>query len=69
MDTSKPEPIEPLLTLDDVVAYLGIPKNTLYRWRVDGEGPRAMKIGKHLRYRRSELEAWLEKNTDERPAA
>jgi excisionase family DNA binding protein len=69
MDISKPEPIEPLLTLDDVVAYLGIPKNTLYRWRVDGEGPRAMKIGKHLRYRRSELEAWLEKNTDERPAA
>jgi excisionase family DNA binding protein len=69
MDISKPGPIEPLLTLDDVVAYLGIPKNTLYRWRVDGEGPRAMKIGKHLRYRRTELEAWLEKNTDERPAA
>jgi excisionase family DNA binding protein len=69
MDISKPEPIEPLLTLDDVVAYLGIPKNTLYRWRVDGEGPRAMKIGKHLRYRRTELEAWLEANTDERPAA
>jgi excisionase family DNA binding protein len=69
MDISKPGPIEPLLTLDDVVAYLGIPKNTLYRWRVDGEGPRAMKIGKHLRYRRTELEAWLEANTDERPAA
>jgi len=67
MDTSNPGPIEPLLTLDDVVAYLGIPKNTLYRWRVDGHGPRAVRIGKHLRYRRTELEAWLDANTDERP--
>ena len=67
MDDKQPSALDPLLTLDDVVAYLGIPKNTLYRWRVDGEGPRAMKIGKHLRYRRTELEAWLEANTDERP--
>lgn len=67
MDNQLPTPLEPLLTLDEVSAYLGIPKNTLYRWRVDGGGPRAIKVGKHLRYRHTELETWLGQNTDERP--
>jgi excisionase family DNA binding protein len=69
MDNQQPSAIEPLLTLDEVSAYIGIPKNTLYRWRVDGKGPRAIKYGKHLRYRRAEVESWLDAHTDVRPAA
>lgn len=64
--------LERLLTLDEVAYFLGIPKNTIYRWRVDGLGPRASKVGKHLRYRRRDLEAWLDANADDagsRPAA
>ena len=69
MTDMPPRELEPLLSLNEVSAYIGVPKNTLYRWRVDGKGPRAIKYGKHLRYRRSELEGWLEAHTDERPAA
>lgn len=56
----QPEELERLLDLDEVAAYLGIPKNTLYKWRVQGEGPRAIKVGKHLRFRRRDVEAWLD---------
>ena len=52
--------LEPLLDIDEVAAYLGVPKNTLYKWRVRGEGPRAIKVGKHLRFRRRDVEAWLD---------
>ena len=33
---------------------LGIPLRTVYNWRSKGEGPRAFKIGRHVRYRPSE---------------
>ena len=69
MDIQQPVPLEPLLTLDDVAAYLGVPKGTLYRWRVDGKGPRAIRFGKHVRFRRSEVEPWLDSRTDDREAA
>ena len=58
--------LERLLTLEEVSRYLAIPKNTLYRWRVDGLGPKALKVGKHLRYRHADLEAWLDEHADER---
>ncbi|MEV5634108.1 helix-turn-helix transcriptional regulator [Micromonospora tulbaghiae] len=42
----------------------GKPKNTLYAWHSRGEGPRAIRVGNTLRYRRSEVERWLEDHTD-----
>ena len=41
----------------------GIPLGTLAQWRYLGKGPRYVKAGKHVLYRRSDIEAWLEKNT------
>jgi predicted DNA-binding transcriptional regulator AlpA len=38
----------------------GVPVATLYLWRHRGDGPPAMKIGRHLRYDADELEAWIE---------
>ena len=62
--------LERLLSIDEVADYIGIPKSSLYRWRVSGGGPRAMKVGKHLRFRRSDLEAWLNAQyEDETPGA
>lgn len=55
---------DPLLTIDDVAAWLGKPKNTLYAWHSRGKGPRAIRVGNTLRYRRSEVERWLDDNTD-----
>jgi hypothetical protein len=48
-------PAEPdsIWDVDDVAAYLKILKQTLYRWRTEGIGPPAKKVGRHLRYRSS----------------
>ena len=51
---------EPLMSLHEVAAYLSIPVRTLYSWRAKGEGPRAYRVGKHLRYRQADVDAWLE---------
>ncbi|WP_262406251.1 AlpA family transcriptional regulator [Protaetiibacter sp. SSC-01] len=50
---------EPLMTVEDLSAYLVIPVATLYKWRTLGEGPRGIRIGRHIRYHRSEVQAWL----------
>ncbi|WP_244223283.1 helix-turn-helix transcriptional regulator [Brevibacterium aurantiacum] len=46
------------LTADDLAAELQIPKQTIYRWRVEGYGPAAHKIGRHLRFSRDDVDAW-----------
>ena len=43
---------------------LDIPERTIYSWRQRGEGPPAYRVGKHLRYRRGDVEAWLELRRD-----
>ena len=50
---------ERLLTPGEVAEHLGVPIATLYAWRHRSEGPPALKIGRHLRYRARDLEAWL----------
>lgn len=55
---------DPLLTIDDVAVWLGKPKNTLYAWHSRGKGPRAIRVGNTLRYRRTEVERWLDAHTD-----
>ena len=42
-----------------VAESLGISKATLYSWRARGAGPRFTKIGRLVRYRSSDVEAWL----------
>jgi excisionase family DNA binding protein len=50
----------PLGTPEQVSNYLSVPIRTLYAWKYEGRGPRALKVGKHLRYRWSDVESWLE---------
>jgi excisionase family DNA binding protein len=38
---------------------LGIPLRTIYAWRSAGKGPRGHKLGKHVRFRRADVEEWL----------
>jgi excisionase family DNA binding protein len=49
-----------LATPMEVSEYLGVPVATLYQWRHRGVGPRAHKLGRHLRYRWAEVEAWVD---------
>lgn len=53
-----------LLTPDEVAQWLGKPKATLYAWRSRNLGPRGIRVGNALRYRRSEVERWLDEHTD-----
>ncbi|GAA3172752.1 hypothetical protein GCM10010531_27850 [Blastococcus jejuensis] len=54
----------PLAATPEVAAYLGVPVQTLYVWRTKSEGPRAVRVGKHLRYRWSDVDAWIESQSD-----
>jgi excisionase family DNA binding protein len=55
------------MTLLEVSQLLGVPVATLYRWRYRGEGPAGYRIGRHVRYRRAAVEAWIETQADQRP--
>lgn len=59
LEVGLPDRLEKLLTPEEVAEILGVPKGTLYKWRLVAEGPPAMRIGKHLRYRPADLDAWL----------
>jgi len=48
-----------LWTVDDVAEYLGVPRGTLYQWSSRGLGPTPRKVGRHLRYRPEDVEAWV----------
>ena len=59
-----PGDVERLLTIVQLSEMLGIPFDTLHGWRHRGEGPQGYRIGRHVRYRRSTVEAWLEGRLD-----
>ena len=56
-----------LMTMAEVSELLGIPVSTLYGWRHRGEGSAGYRIGRHVRYRRAAVEAWIETQADRRP--
>jgi hypothetical protein len=43
-----------------VAEWLEIPQQTLYQWRRERKGPRAVVVGRHLRYRIGDVRKWLE---------
>lgn len=58
------------LTLDEIAGELGVPVRTVYAWRTKGLAPRGYRIGKHVRVKRTDLDAWLEQQADQpQPAA
>jgi excisionase family DNA binding protein len=54
---------EPLLSPEQLAQMLNIPLGTVYQWRHRGGGPTGIKIGRHVRYRMSDIETWLESKT------
>jgi len=51
-----------LLSTDEVARLLVVPVTTLYTWRYKGTGPKAYRVGKHLRYRLSDVMEWLDQS-------
>lgn len=46
------------LTQQEVAGVLQVPERTVEDWRLTGNGPPFMKLGRHVRYDLSELVAW-----------
>ncbi|MEO3938198.1 helix-turn-helix domain-containing protein [Dermatophilaceae bacterium Soc4.6] len=47
-----------LWDIDDLAAYLRVPKQTIYSWRTTGYGPKGIRVGKHLRWRAATVITW-----------
>ena len=57
-DTNRPV----TMTVEQAAAYLGLARSTLNKWRCDGknQGPRFSKMGRAVRYTKSELDRFIE---------
>lgn len=51
---------EKLWSTQELADFLGLPIQTIYQWRKRNYGPPGRKMGKHIRYRRSEVERWID---------
>lgn len=52
------EPSGDILTIDELATYLKIPKSTLYKLVREGAVP-CQKVGKHWRFHKDAIEAWI----------
>ncbi|HLN05729.1 MAG TPA: helix-turn-helix domain-containing protein [Acidimicrobiales bacterium] len=53
--------MEKLLSTEELAELLGVPVATIYRWRhYGGPGPTAIRVGKHLRWRESDVDEWID---------
>ena len=59
--------LERMLTTSELAAYLKVSRQVIYDLRHAGRGPRGVHVGKELRYRISDVRAWLELRSDPVP--
>jgi len=59
MDTDASPTTAPTLTLSELAAYLAVSPQALYDLRSKGRGPRGFRVGRQLRFRAAEIEAWI----------
>ena len=52
-----------VLTIEELSAYLKIPKSTLYKLVREGKIP-AQKVGRHLRFLRESIDEWLRRQNE-----
>ncbi|HKY96352.1 MAG TPA: helix-turn-helix domain-containing protein [Gemmatimonadaceae bacterium] len=52
-------PTTKLLTTRELASMLGLKPRTVDTWRVTGEGPPFVRIGRVVRYRQSDIETFL----------
>jgi predicted DNA-binding transcriptional regulator AlpA len=60
---------EPLLTVGELAQWLGLNPGTLRYWRHVHRGPRSLSVGGAVRYRRVDVEEWLERGAKRGSAA
>lgn len=64
MAKEHPAPIannrRPMLTVEELAAYLQVPKQTVYRWNTRGTGPQFRHVGRYVRYHWEDIDKWVE---------
>lgn len=50
--------VSAVLTVDELAAYLKIPKSTIYKLAQEGKIP-GQKVGRHWRFRRATIDRWI----------
>ncbi len=56
-------PTDQLLNDREFAAYCDLAERTPAVWRVRGDGPPFVKIGRNVRYKKSDVDAWLDERT------
>jgi excisionase family DNA binding protein len=51
--------MERLLSQREVAELLGIAERSMESWRLRGGGPRYVRVGRLIRYRHTDVSAWL----------
>ncbi|MBA3291764.1 MAG: helix-turn-helix domain-containing protein [Actinobacteria bacterium] len=66
-DSARTSP--PLLSTSELATFLGVPVATIYAWRQKGYGPKGIRIGRHVRYRKEDVDTWLRRQEDAEPVS
>lgn len=53
--------IEDVVSTSELATYLQVSLQTVYDLRSQGRGPRGFRVGRELRFRLTEVHAWLER--------
>jgi excisionase family DNA binding protein len=57
-----------LLSVEDVSLYLGVNRDTVYKW-VNEKGLPALKIGRLWKFRKADVDEWVKQFTHKKPLA
>jgi excisionase family DNA binding protein len=57
------ESLRAVMTVDEVAEYLRIPRASVYKLAQRGKIP-CQKVGRHWRFRRQSVDAWLDEHGD-----
>ena len=57
-----PETHPSILTVDELAAYLKVPKSTVYKMAQQGKLP-GQKVGRHWRFQRQAIDQWISRSS------
>ena len=66
-DTTTERGLEPLMNIEELAEYLGVPVTTIYDWRVAGRGPCAIRVGRSLKFAVSDVRDWIAHHRETSP--
>jgi excisionase family DNA binding protein len=58
------EMTDEMMTPRQLADFLQVPLGTIYQWRHKGQGPRGSKVGRHVRYRQTDVDEWLDRGSE-----